>query len=204
MPRTEVGGDASGRQLEPIGDELILLADLIVADAPHRPFADHVHRLVNFNRSPRSSELAKALLGLHSSFYHSMILLQDVVQILDRSMAAAAAQQLFQFGTVRLQPRPKRRAIRLQIALGVQLVDIAQRQRVAKTLCTAPGISSGAVCRHLKTAGRVTCFTIFSAYQPPPPKSQYIQNCRACSTLSRLSILFPVFPIRRFKLAQQL
>jgi hypothetical protein len=35
--------------------------------------------------------LAKALLGLHASFDRSMILLQDVVQILDRPMSAAAA-----------------------------------------------------------------------------------------------------------------
>src|ERR1700720_4447375 len=49
------------------------------------------------NRSPCCSELAKALLGLHSSFNRSMILLQDVVQILDRSMAATAAQSSFLF-----------------------------------------------------------------------------------------------------------
>jgi len=40
-------------------------------------------------------ERAKALLGLHSSFDCAMILLQDVVQILDRSMAAAPAQDSF-------------------------------------------------------------------------------------------------------------
>src|ERR1035437_1608054 len=42
-------------------------------------------------------ELTKALLGLHSSFDRSMILLQDVVQVLDRSMSAAAAQDSFLF-----------------------------------------------------------------------------------------------------------
>ena len=39
---------------------------------------------------------------------------------------------------------------------------------------TAQRISSGAVCRHLKIAGRVTFFTVFSDYQPPPPKLQHI------------------------------
>src|SRR5271163_2022719 len=39
---------------------------------------------------------------------------------------------------------------------------------------TAHRISSGAVCRHLKIVGRVACFTIVSAYQPPPPNLQHI------------------------------
>ena len=34
---------------------------------------------------------------------------------------------------------------------------------------------SGAVCRHLKIAGRVRFFTIFSGYQLPPPKLQHIR-----------------------------
>src|SRR5579862_9336633 len=71
--------------------------DIIVADPPRLPLPDHVHRLVSVNRSPGRLELAKALLGLHSSFDRSMILLQNVVQILDRSMSAAAAQGSFRF-----------------------------------------------------------------------------------------------------------
>jgi hypothetical protein len=42
------------------------------------------------------------------------------------------AQPLFQFGAVTLNPTPDRRVIRRQTALGEQLFDIAQRQRVAK------------------------------------------------------------------------
>ena len=193
----------------------------MVADPARLPLADHVHRLVSLYRSPSCVELAKALLGLHSSFDRSMILLQDVVQILDRSMAAAAAQgsfrlhcgnrraveaglisvddaglrmrwiaerlaeqalarrgiaqrreqevdggtrgidgpievtpsalhsniglidapgfvgrlkmaaqPLLQFGTVTLNPTPDRCVIRLQTALGEQLFDVAERERV--------------------------------------------------------------------------
>ena len=40
------------------------------------------------------------------------------------------AQPLFQFGTVTLHPTPDRRVIRLQTALGEQLFDITQRERV--------------------------------------------------------------------------
>src|SRR5271155_597908 len=41
-------------------------------------------------------------------------------------------QPLFQFGTVTLYPTPDRRVIRLQTALGEQLFDVAQRERVPK------------------------------------------------------------------------
>src|SRR5215831_13826520 len=41
-----------------------------------------------------------------------------------------AAQPLFQFGTVTLHPTPDRRVIRLQPALGEQLLDVAERERV--------------------------------------------------------------------------
>ena len=44
------------------------------------------------------------------------------------------AQSLCQCGTVTLNPTPDRRVIRLQTALGEQLFDIAQRERVAKIL----------------------------------------------------------------------
>ncbi len=81
--RRGTGREASGSHIEQLVDELILFATIIVADPPRWPLADHVHRLVSLNRSPGGLELAKALFGLHSSFDRSMILLQDVVQILD-------------------------------------------------------------------------------------------------------------------------
>src|SRR5271170_5685534 len=92
-----MGGEVSGSQIGQPVDEPILLEDIIVADPPHLPLADHVYSLVSRNRSPSCVELAKALLGFHSSFDRSMILLQDIVQILDRSMPAVAAQGSFRF-----------------------------------------------------------------------------------------------------------
>ena len=86
---------SSSRQIEQPVDELILFTNIIAADPPRLPLPDHVHRFVSLNRSPGSLELAKALLGLHASFDRSMILLQDVIQILDRPMSAAAAQGSF-------------------------------------------------------------------------------------------------------------
>ena len=58
---------------------------------------DHVYCLVSWDRSPRRVEFKKAPLGLHASFDRSMILLQDVVQVLDRPVAAAASQDSFLF-----------------------------------------------------------------------------------------------------------
>src|SRR5215471_12878764 len=96
-PREELGGEVSGSQIEQPVDELILLANISVADPPRLPLADHVQRLVSRNRSLSGAELAKALLGLDAAFDRAMILLQDVVQILNWSMAAAAAQGSFHF-----------------------------------------------------------------------------------------------------------
>src|SRR5580704_1771747 len=95
--REELVGEVSGSQIEQLVDEPILLANIMVADPPRLSLPDHVHSLVSRNRSPCRAELAKALLGLHASFDRSVILLQDVVQVLDRSMAAAAAQSSFRF-----------------------------------------------------------------------------------------------------------
>jgi|SRR5690348_13142854 hypothetical protein len=97
MRREELGGEVSGSQIEQSVDELILLANIRPADPPRLPLADHVQRFVSRNRSPRSTELAKALLGLHTAFDRAMILLQDVVQRLHRSMAAAAAPRFLPF-----------------------------------------------------------------------------------------------------------
>src|SRR5208282_3702869 len=49
---------------------------------------------------------------------------------------------------------------------------------------TAQRISSGAVCRHLKIAGRVAFFTISSDYQPPLPKLQHILSLSFTATTS--------------------
>src|SRR5580658_6289992 len=95
--REELGGEVSGSQIEQLVDEPILLAKISVADPPRLSLPYHVHSLISRYRPLSCSELAKALLGLHSSFDRSMILLQDVVQVLHRSMLAAPAQGSFRF-----------------------------------------------------------------------------------------------------------
>jgi hypothetical protein len=90
VPR-RTGRGGSGRQIEQLVDEAILLAKIIGANPPGVALPNHVHRLISLYRSSRCAELAKPLLGLHGSFDRSMILLQDIVRVLDRSMSAVAA-----------------------------------------------------------------------------------------------------------------
>ena len=72
------------------------MADIIVPDPPPCPL-----RIMCIARTPQSfaegMKLAKTPFGLYSMFDRSVILLQDIVQILDRSMSAAAAQDSFGF-----------------------------------------------------------------------------------------------------------
>ena len=89
-PASNRTNQVSGRQLEQLVDEPILLTNISGADPPRLPLANHMIRLVAGNASPRGVKLAKALFGVHALFDRTMILFQDVVQILDRPVAAAA------------------------------------------------------------------------------------------------------------------
>ena len=85
-------GAVSCNHPEQLVDELNLSPTIQTAHPPRLPLPDHVHGLVALDRSPRRVECTKALLRLHASFDRSMILLHDVVQVLDRSVAATAWQ----------------------------------------------------------------------------------------------------------------
>ena len=90
-------GAVSCSHLEQCVDELNLSPNIRTTHPSRRPLPDHVHGLVSSDRSPRHVEFAKALLRLYASFDRSMILLQDVVQVLDRPVAATASQDSFLF-----------------------------------------------------------------------------------------------------------
>jgi hypothetical protein len=47
------------------------------------------------NRSPSRLEFSEALLGVHATFDGSMILFENVVQVLHRSVSTALAQRPF-------------------------------------------------------------------------------------------------------------
>ena len=80
---------------EQLVDELNLLPNIRTAHPPRLTFPDHVHGLVSLDRSPCRVEFTKTLLRLHSSLDRPMILLQDVVQVLNRLVAATVSQDSF-------------------------------------------------------------------------------------------------------------
>ena len=90
-------GSVSCSHPEQLVDELNLSLNIRTTHPPRLPLPDHVHGLVSSDRSPRRVEFTKALLGFHSSFDRSMILLQDVVQVLDGPVATTASQDSFLF-----------------------------------------------------------------------------------------------------------
>ena len=81
--------------LEQLVDQLNLLPNIRTAHPPRLPLPDHVHGLISLDRSLRCVEFTKALLRLYASLDRSMILLQDVVQVLNRPVAATTAQDSF-------------------------------------------------------------------------------------------------------------
>ena len=91
------GIEVSCRHLEQPVDELNLAPHIRAAHPPRLPLPNHVHGLVSLDCPPRRVKLAKPLFGLYPSFDRSMVLLQDIVHVLARPMAAAAAQGAFLF-----------------------------------------------------------------------------------------------------------
>ena len=84
-----------GGHFEEFVDEPILMPDVMSAQPPYLTLPNYIHRLIALNRSSRSVEFTKPLLSVHSSFDRAMVLLDDVVQILDGSVAAPAAEGPF-------------------------------------------------------------------------------------------------------------
>src|ERR1017187_4957846 len=85
----------SGCQLEKVVDELNLTKKIISCHPSSLPLPDHVDCCIALNRSPSRLEFSGALLSVHSTFDGSMILFQNVVQVLHRSVSTAVAQRPF-------------------------------------------------------------------------------------------------------------
>jgi hypothetical protein len=93
--RTEEGCRGLGRQFEQVVDELILTPNILPAHPSNLSFSQHVDCFITLNRSSRRLELAESLLGVHSSFNRSMVLFDDVVQILHGPVPTATAESPF-------------------------------------------------------------------------------------------------------------
>ncbi len=78
-------------QIEKTVDELNLPKKIPSCYPSNLPLPDHVDCFVALNRSPSSLEFSEALLGVNSTFDGSMILFENVVQVLHRSVSTAVA-----------------------------------------------------------------------------------------------------------------
>ena len=73
-------------------DELNLSKKITSCHPSSLPLPDHVDRFVAVDRSPGRLKFSEALLGIHSTFDGSMILFENVVQVLYRPVPATAAK----------------------------------------------------------------------------------------------------------------
>src|ERR1700693_1466600 len=83
---------SSGGQFEELVDELNLTPNIRSAHPPNLSLPQHVHRLITLNRSLRRLEFSEPLLGVHAPFDRSVVLLENVVQVLYGSVPATAAK----------------------------------------------------------------------------------------------------------------
>src|ERR1039458_8999923 len=86
-----------GCQVEKVVDELNLSKKIISCHPSSLPLPDHVDCFVALNPSPSRLEFSEALLSVHSTFDGSMILFENVVQVLHGSVSTAVAQRPFLF-----------------------------------------------------------------------------------------------------------
>ena len=80
---------SSSGEAERAIDEPVLHSDVTLRHPPNLALPNLVHRFVTLNRPPRTTELPKMLLGTDPFLDGAVILLQNVVQILNRPMTAA-------------------------------------------------------------------------------------------------------------------
>jgi hypothetical protein len=92
MDGERINRATSRGQFEEFFNELNLTANIIPVDPPNLARPDHVDRFIALNRSPCRLQLSEPLLGLHAAFNRSVVLFQDVAQVLDRSVPTTAAK----------------------------------------------------------------------------------------------------------------
>jgi hypothetical protein len=85
----------SGYQIEKVVDELNLPRQIISWHPSNLPLPDYVDCFVALNGSPGRLEFSKALFGVHSTFDGSMVLFEDVIQVLHGPVSTTIAQRPF-------------------------------------------------------------------------------------------------------------
>ena len=92
---TMVNAVISSGQFEELVDELNLTPNIVPFHPPNLPLPYHIDGFVTLNRSPCRLEFSKALLGVHAPFDRSMVLFEDIVKVLHRSVPTTATQGPF-------------------------------------------------------------------------------------------------------------
>ena len=82
-------------EFEDVFEEPDLPLNIRAAQPPNLSFPHHVHRFVSLDDSACRVKFTKTLLRIHSSLNRSVILFQDVVQVLYGSVPATAPQRPF-------------------------------------------------------------------------------------------------------------
>ena len=82
-------------QIEETVDELDLSRQIISCHPSNLPLPDHVDCFVALNGSPGRLKFSESLFGINSTFDGSMILFEDVIQVLHGSVSTTIAQRLF-------------------------------------------------------------------------------------------------------------
>ena len=72
---------SSGDNLEEIGNESNLSANVAFPDSFNLSLPDHVHGLITADGPSRRLETEEAKSGIDSAFYESVILLDDIIEI---------------------------------------------------------------------------------------------------------------------------
>ena len=74
---------------------MILTPNIGPAHSSNLSLPHHVDHFITLNRSSRGLEFSESLLGVHSSFDGAMVLLDNVVQVLHRSVPTATPESSF-------------------------------------------------------------------------------------------------------------
>jgi hypothetical protein len=78
-------------QIEEVVDELNLPNQIVSCHPSNLPLPYHVDCLIALNGLPSRLEFSKALFGVHSAFDGSMILLENVIQVLHGAVSTTIA-----------------------------------------------------------------------------------------------------------------
>src|SRR5580692_6606091 len=100
VPRTAI----SGSQIEELFDESDLKEDISSTHSPNLPLPHHVNRLITLKCSLCRLECSEPLLGVHPAFDRSVVLLENVVQVLYGSVTTAATRVLSFFMSGMAEP----------------------------------------------------------------------------------------------------